>query len=72
MTRLPLLSGREIIKVLTSVGYYKARQRGSHIRLYCKDRQPVTVPNYLVVSRGLLAKILREANITPAEFVDLL
>lgn len=72
MTRLPVLSGKEIVKVLTRIGYFEVRQRGSHIRLHCVDRQPVTVPNYHSVSRGLLTKILREANISPSDFMELL
>jgi len=72
MTQLPLLSGREIIKTLARAGYYEVRQRGSHIRLRHKTRRPVTVPNYPTVSRGLLSKILRETEITVAEFADLL
>ena len=72
MTQLPLLSGREVVKALTRIGYVEVRQRGSHIRLCCKGRQPVTVPNYPAISRGLLAKILREAGVTSIEFAGLL
>ena len=71
MTRLPILHGKEIIKALQKLGYKKARQRGSHIRLECKGRKSITVPNH-VVGRGLLRKILRDANLSPDEFVTLL
>ncbi|HBT81854.1 hypothetical protein A2757_00275 [Candidatus Giovannonibacteria bacterium RIFCSPHIGHO2_01_FULL_48_47] len=72
MTRLPFLSGKEIIKALEQIGYRKARQRGSHIRLQCPSRKSVTVPDYKMVGRGLLRKILRDAELTPDEFTKLL
>lgn len=71
MTRLPILHGKEIIKALQKLGYKKARQRGSHIRLECEGRKSITVPNH-TVGRGLLRKILRDANLSPDEFVTLL
>lgn len=46
MPELPILSGKEIIKVLSKVGYYVVRQRGSHIRLHCKNKKSITIPNY--------------------------
>jgi len=71
MTQLPILSGREIIKVLSKIGYVEVRQRGSHIRLVCDGRKPVTVPNYKSVDRSLLIKILRDAELTAGEFEEL-
>lgn len=71
MSRLPILSGREIIKALNKLGYREVRQRGSHIRLSCQNRRSVTVPNYQAVSRGLLRKILRDAELSPEEFLKL-
>lgn len=72
MERLPILSGKEIVGVLSKLGYRPDRQRGSHIRLFSSNRKPVTVPDYRTVSRGLLRKILRDAEITPEEFGKLL
>ena len=71
MTQLPILSGREIIKVLLKIGYVEVRQRGSHIRLVCDKRKSITVPNYKSVDRSLLVKILRDAGLTTEEFEKL-
>ena len=68
MSRLPLLSGREVIKILVRIGYREIRQRGSHVRLSCLGKKSITVPDYKVVSRGLLRKILRDAEISPDKF----
>lgn len=72
MAHLFLLSGREIINALAKIGYRRVRQRGSHIRLSCLNRKSVTVPDYKVVGRGLLRKILRDAELSPEEFARLL
>jgi predicted RNA binding protein YcfA (HicA-like mRNA interferase family) len=72
MAELPVLSGQKIVKALETIGYAVMRQRGSHVRLYHKSRKPVTVPNYPSVSRGLLRKILRDAELSPDNFLGLL
>lgn len=72
MPQLPILSGQEIIKVLDRIGYQRGKQRGSHIRLVHSEFRSVTVPNYASVSRGLLRKILRDAELSPDEFIKIL
>ena len=72
MPRLPLLSGKEIIRALSKIGYREIRQRGSHIRLACSGKKSVTVPEYRVVGRGLLRKILRDTEISPDDFDKLI
>ena len=68
MPRLPILSGREVVKTLERLGYRAVRQRGSHIRLTCPGRKSVTVPDYPSIDRSLLKKILRDAELTHDEF----
>ena len=72
MPQLPILSGKEIIKALSKIGYQVLRQRGSHIRLSCSNKKNVTVPDYEAISRGLLRKILRDVELSPEEFIKLL
>ena len=71
MAQLPILSGKQIIKILKKIGYLESRQKGSHIRLECAERRPVTVPNYKSVDRSLLMKILRQTKLTSDEFIAL-
>ena len=73
--KLPVVSGRQVIRVLERLGYEVVRQRGSHIRLRDEndpEHLPVTVPNHKSLKPGLLRKILRDANLTVDEFVHLL
>ena len=74
MSKLPLLSGEEIMRALEKIGYIIVRQRASHFRLQNSDNPmyPVTIPDYKTVSRGLLRKILRDADVSVAEFLELL
>ena len=71
MTKLPILHGKDVIKTLQKIGYTKTRQRGSQVRLQCSGRKSITVPDH-TIGRGLLRKILRDANITPKEFIRML
>ena len=72
ITKLPILSGKQIIRALQKIGYRTTRQSGSHIRLACPNKKSVTVPNYKTISRGLLRKILRDVKISKDEFKKLL
>ena len=72
--KLPVVSGRQAIRVLERLGYQVVRQRGSHIRLRDEsdpEHLPVTVPDHRTLKPGLLRQILRDANLTVDEFVDL-
>jgi predicted RNA binding protein YcfA (HicA-like mRNA interferase family) len=72
MAQLPILSGKALIKILSTLGYRETRQRGSHIRLSCPGRKSVTVPNYKAIDRALLRKILRDSELDLDEFLKLL
>ena len=68
---LPIISGHECIRALARLGYRNARQKGSHVRLVCMSRTPVTVPLHDTLDRGTLRSIIRTADITIEEFVRL-
>lgn len=72
MPTLPVLSGREVVKVFVSVGWVVTRQRGSHIILTKPgETATLSVPDHKVVARGTLRSLLRSANLTTNEFVAL-
>jgi len=72
MTRLPVLSGREVVKALSKIGYYVRDQKGSHVHLRHPTRQPLTIPAHDEIARGTLRAIIRDAGLTVEEFLDLL
>lgn len=71
MSRLPLLSWREVVKVLAKAGFQVARQKGSHLILI-KDECVVPVPKHKEIKKGLLMEIIAEAGLTREEFLKLL
>ena len=70
MSKLPLLSWREVVKALARAGFRVARQKGSHIILV-KDDIVVPVPKHEEIKRGLLIEIISEAGLTKEEFLEL-
>ena len=71
MSKLPLLSWREVVKALTLAGFQVARQKGSHLILV-KDERIVPVPKHEQIKKGLLMAIIEEAGLTKEEFQKLL
>ena len=64
MPALPVVSGQQCIAVLERIGYEIVRKKGSHRRLTCAGRSPVTVPVHDELDRGTLRSILRTAEIS--------
>lgn len=73
MTSLRRVSGKEAIRILEKLGFEQARQRGSHVVL--KKQTPegmigCVVPLHKELAIGTLRGILRQAKITPEEFMS--
>jgi predicted RNA binding protein YcfA (HicA-like mRNA interferase family) len=63
---------RKVTRVLESLGFEHARTKGSHAVYRHDDGRTVIVPMHGTVKRGTLASIIRQAGLTPAEFLALL
>jgi predicted RNA binding protein YcfA (HicA-like mRNA interferase family) len=74
LSKLPLVSGREVVRALAKIGYERDRQRGSHIvlRQVAEPHRRLTVPDHDEIAKGTLRSIIRESGLTVEEFVDLL
>lgn len=75
MSIVPVLSAIKILQALLRGGYFVVRQVGSHVHLkHARDpRILVTVARHSKdVSRKVLSSILRQAKLTPEEFLKLL
>jgi len=66
MSRLPGVTGKQVIAALTRMGFQEIRIRGSHHYLRHTDGRATVVPVHAgeTIGRGLLSKILRDAEIT--------
>ena len=74
MSRLPRLTGSELIAVLGKAGFQVIRVKGSHHRLRHSDERVTTVPVHgaEIVGPGLLSRILRDCELSREEFEALL
>jgi len=64
--RLPARTAREVIRVLEQHGFERVRQSGSHAIFRHPDGRRTTVPVHgkRDLGRGLLRKIMRDADLT--------
>src|SRR5436305_14850085 len=68
--RLPILSGREVVKIFEGLGWTVAGQRGSHIVLVKEDQiASLSVPDHREVAQGTLRSLIRGAGLTVSEFL---
>jgi len=74
MSKLPVTSGKQVVKALSKIGYDFDHQRGSHIilRQNIEPYRRVTIPEHKEIAKGTLRSIIRETGLTVTEFVDLL
>jgi predicted RNA binding protein YcfA (HicA-like mRNA interferase family) len=74
MSRLPRLTGGEVIAALEKAGFVVVRTRGSHHRLHHADGRVTTVPVHgsEIIGPGLLSGILRDCDLSRADFEALL
>jgi len=73
VSRLPLVSGRALVRALEKVGYRLDRQRGSHmiLRQTVPPFRRITVPDHREISKGTLRAIIRQTGLTVEEFLRL-
>ena len=78
MSKLPVVSSKEVIKVLKKVGfdYAPRRGKGSHTALYKVDKSGnkllVIVPKRKDLPKGTILGIIQQANLSKEEFIKLL
>lgn len=66
MTKLPVVSSKQLIKVLHKLGYSLVKQRGSHIKLKKETvagTHSITVPEHNEIAKGTLNDILNKVSI---------
>jgi predicted RNA binding protein YcfA (HicA-like mRNA interferase family) len=70
MPRLPVLSGKELIKLLSKAGFQIVRQKGSHVSL-AKDQSKTIVPLHDELAKGTLLGILKQCGLSREELLSL-
>jgi predicted RNA binding protein YcfA (HicA-like mRNA interferase family) len=74
MSRLPIVDFKTMENILIRLGFKPVRQKGSHVFYRHPDGRTTTAPNHpgRDLARPLIREILREIEITPENFVELL
>ena len=72
MPGLPNCKGREAVKAFERLGYGVSKQTGSHVRMKCPGRDPITVPVHhgKDLAPGTLRALIRTSGFTVEEFAD--
>jgi len=72
--KLPIISGKDLVKVLLKLNYGVDHQTGSHIilRLSIYPFTRVTVPNHDVLAKGTLRAIMRQVDLSINDLLKLL
>ena len=68
MPELPRISGDEAIRTFLKLGFYIARQKGSHVVLR-KNGKGCVVPKHKSLAVGTLRSAIRQAGISVEDFV---
>lgn len=75
MAKLPILSGKELVKILYKLGYQHIRTRGSHMILIKqteKGKKTIPVPNHRELAKGTLKAIMNQADLKLDDLLNLL
>ncbi len=62
MSKLPLLTAKELSRILLKMGFVRVRQEGSHIFFQHPDGRTTVIPAHSGedIDRGLLNKIIKK------------
>lgn len=75
MPKLPVISGKKLLKILKKNGFYEVRQKGSHAFVADKNNEISTIiplHGNEDLGKGLLRSILEDLQITTEELVKML
>ena len=72
MSQLPSLTGKQLLAALGRLGFEVMRTRGSHHFLKHSDGRSTVVPVHSgeSIGRGLMAKVLRDTEVTRDQLKD--
>jgi predicted RNA binding protein YcfA (HicA-like mRNA interferase family) len=68
--KLPLLSGRQVIKTLERLGFVEIHRKGSHVKMKHDDGRMIVFPFHDEVDRFTLKGALRDAEIDIDKFIE--
>ena len=68
----PRISGAQMQRTLEKIGFKKASQKGSHVKMKHSDGRTAIIPMHKELATGTLHSILRQARLTVKQLIKLL
>ena len=75
MSKLPVISGKELVNALEKAGFVVVRQKGSHVSLQKITNEGTyrtVVPLHTRLAKGTLLDIVHQTGLSKEELIDLL
>lgn len=72
MAKLKRVSGAEAVKAFERMGFFQARQKGSHVvmkKIMPDGNAGCVIPMHKEVAAGTLSSALKQAKVAPEEFM---
>lgn len=73
--KLPVVSGLQVIKILSKIGFERLDQHGSHVILQRKNADgkvtKTVVPLHSELATGTLLSIIKQTGLSRDEFIEL-
>ncbi len=67
--KLPLLSGRQVVKGLERLGFVETHRKGSHVKMKHADGRMIVFPLHDEIDRFTLKGALRDSEVDLDEFL---
>ena len=71
MAKLPVLSGKELVKFLTKAGFQVVPQKGSHVSLQ-KENYKTVIPLHNELAKGTILGILKQCGLSKEDLQNLI
>ena len=75
MSKLPVISGKELVNALEKAGFVLLRQKGSHVsleKITTEGTYRTVVPLHNKLAKGTLIDILHQTGLSKEELINLL
>jgi len=74
LSKLPVISGKQVCTILKRINYYVDHQTGSHLILRNENYpyRRITIPNHKEIAKGTLRSTVRQTGLTLEEFKELI
>lgn len=68
--KLPLLSGRQVVRALERLAFVEVNRKGSHVKMKHEDGRMIVFPFHDEIDRFTLKGALHDADVDVDEFIE--